>query len=180
MTSFQQLSQFRRNDSYSLSYRIRFAFWFFSGRPLLASIFPGTLWRKQVLRLFGANIGSGGRLKPRLHITCPWNLVIGSHCWIGESSWIDNLAPVVIGDNVCLSQGAYLCTGNHDYRSISFNLRLGPILIEDEVWIGARAIVAPGSHICSGAVIAIGAVVSKKVPAGVIVRGNPAQIIGSR
>ena len=180
MTSYQQLSQFRRNDSLTLSYHIRFGLWFFSGRLLLASFLPGTFWRKLILRLFGAKIGLGGRFKPRLHITCPWNLVIGSHCWIGESSWIDNLAKVVIGDNVCLSQGVYLCTGNHDYRTNAFDLKLAPIYVESFAWIAAKATVAPGVTIGKHAVVSLGSVVFHNIPERSIVKGNPAIIVGTR
>ena len=48
-------------------------------------------------------------------------------CWLAEDAWPGNLAPISLGDRVCLSQGAYLCTGNHDFRSPGFDLRLGPI-----------------------------------------------------
>ena len=180
MTSYQQLSRFKRSDTLLLSDHIRFALWFFSGRLLLASFLPGTFWRKQVLRLFGAKIGSGGRFKPRLQITCPWNLVIGSHCWIGESTWIDNIAQVVIGDNVCLSQGTYLCTGNHDYRAEAFDLRLAPICVESSAWIAANATVAPGVTIGKFAIVSLGSVVFKDIPECAIVKGNPAIIVGTR
>lgn len=180
MTSYQQLSQFRRNDSLSLSDHIRFSLWFFSGRLLLASFLPGTFWRKQILRLFGAKIGPGGRFKPRLHITCPWNLVVGSHCWLGESLWIDNLAQVVIGDNVCLSQGAYLCTGNHDYRAEAFDLQLAPICVDSFAWVAAKATVAPGVNIGKYAIVSLGSVVFSDIPDSSIVKGNPAVVVGTR
>ena len=43
------------------------------------------------------------------------------------TAWPGNLAPISLGDRVCLSQGAYLCAGNHNFRSPGFDLRLGPI-----------------------------------------------------
>jgi putative colanic acid biosynthesis acetyltransferase WcaF len=67
------------------------------------------------LRRFGAKVGKGVRLKPSVQIKFPWKLEIGNHCWIGEHVWIDNLAPVKLGNHVCLSQGAFLLTGNHNY-----------------------------------------------------------------
>ena len=81
---------------------------------------------------------------------------------------------------MCLSQGAYLCTGNHNFRSPGFDLRLGPITIGDDAWIAARAVLAPNAQIGPGAVVAIGAVVSGAVPAGAIMRGNPAILVGYR
>ena len=154
--------------------------WFLLGKPLLASWLPGTAWRKQLLRLFGARLGRGGRVKPRVHITSPWMLRVGDHCWLGEDLWIDNLAPVVIGDQGRLSQGVYLRTGNHDYRSSTFDLRLGSITINDQVWIASKAVLAPGTQVEVGAVVVLGAVVSGVVPAGAIVRGNPAVVVGQR
>ncbi len=154
--------------------------WLLLGKPLLASPLPGTPWRKALLRCFGASLGAGGRFKPGLQVTFPWRLVVGDHCWLGENLWIDNLAQVQLGDRVCLSQGAYLCTGNHDFRSTGFDLRLGPITIGADAWIAARAVLAPHTQIGAGAVIALGAVVSGTIPAGVIMRGNPAIAVGQR
>ena len=179
LINYQQLSLFKRSPP-SFFYNFRFLVWYFTGRLLLASKFPGTYWRKQLLRLFGARIGLGGRIKPRLFVTCPWNLKVGNHCWIGESAWIDNLAPVVIGDNVCLSQGVYLCTGNHDYRSISFDLHLAPIRIDSSAWVAAKSVIAPGTTIGQHAVISLGSVVAGDIPRLSIVKGNPGIVVGQR
>ena len=155
--------------------------WFCIGSPLLALRWlPGSAWRVLLLRAFGAKVGSGCRIKPGLRVKFPWRLKVGRSCWLAEDAWIDNLALVQIGDRVCLSQGTYLCTGNHDFRSTEFELRLGPITIGSDAWIAARAVLAPGCRIGPGAVVALGAVVSGTVPSGVIVRGNPAAVVGER
>ena len=161
--------------------RIMQILWFCSGAPLLAARWlPGSAWRVLLLRAFGARLGSGCRIKPGLRVKFPWRLQVGQACWLGEDAWIDNLALVRLGDRVCLSQGAYLCTGNHDFRSPAFNLRLSPITIGSDAWIAASAVIAPGSKIGDGAVVALGAVVNCSVPAGAIVRGNPAVVVGLR
>ncbi len=155
--------------------------WFCLGAPLLATRWlPGSDWRLWMLRTFGAHIGPGCRIKPGLRVKFPWRLVVGQACWLGEDAWIDNLAHVTLGDRVCLSQGAYLCTGNHDFRSPGFDLRLGPISIGPDAWISARAVLAPGTHVGAGAVVGLGAVVSGAVPPEAIVRGNPAVVVGQR
>jgi putative colanic acid biosynthesis acetyltransferase WcaF len=178
----QQLDRYRTPPTWHPGApRLVQTLWFFLGAPLLAARWlPGSPWRVALVRAFGAQIGSGCRLKPGLRVKFPWRLQVGEACWLGEDAWIDNLAPVTLGDRVCLSQGAYLCTGNHDFRSAGFDLRLGPITIGSHAWIAAMAVLAPGTQIGSGAVVAIGAVVRGTVPAGAIVRGNPAVVVGQR
>ena len=159
---------------------LRFASWYCVGRMLVASFVPGTFWRRWLLRLYGAKLGVGGRIKPGVRITKPWNLALGDHCWLGENIWIDNLAFVQIGDCVCLSQGAYLCTGNHDFRRVTFDLLLGQIRIDSEAWIAAQAVLAPGTHVGAAAVVGLGSVASGEIPAGAILQGNPAVVVGQR
>ena len=156
------------------------ALWLIIASPIVSSHMPGTIWRKFLLRLFGAKIGIGGRIKPKLKVTFPWKLKVGNHCWLGECLWIDNVAEVKIGNQVCLSQGAYLCTGNHNYKSHLFDLSLGSIKIEDCAWIAAKAIIAPGTSIGEGTIVSLGSVISGTVPPGMIVKGNPGKIINKR
>jgi putative colanic acid biosynthesis acetyltransferase WcaF len=136
--------------------------------------------KRRLLRAFGAKIGTGAVLKPGVNIKYPWKLEIGEHTWIGEKVWIDNLAVVRIGSNACLSQGAFLLTGNHDYTSPGFDLMIREIVLEDGVWIGAKAIVGPGVTCCSHAVLTAGSVATDNLGAYGIYRGNPATWVRER
>jgi putative colanic acid biosynthesis acetyltransferase WcaF len=133
-----------------------------------------------LLRLFGAKIGGGVVIKPDVNIKYPWFLDIGDFTWIGEGAWIDNLAPITIGCHACVSQGAYLLTGNHDYTSPAFDLVIKPIVIEDGAWIGAKAVVTPGTTVGSHAIVTVGSVIGGKAEPYMIHRGNPAQPIRQR
>jgi len=132
------------------------------------------------LRRFGAKVGKGVLIKPSVQIKFPWKLSIGNHAWIGEHVWIDNLEQVTIGPNVCISQGALLLTGNHDYKKPSFDLITKPIVLEEGVWIGAKAVVCPGVIARSHAVLAVGSVATKELKAYSIYQGNPAERIRER
>ncbi|MFP5040685.1 WcaF family extracellular polysaccharide biosynthesis acetyltransferase [Parasediminibacterium sp. JCM 36343] len=127
-----------------------------------------------LLKAFGASVGTGVVIKPSVNIKYPWFLTIGNNVWIGEAVWIDNLTHVIIGNNVCLSQGAMLLTGNHNYSKQSFDLIIGEIKLEDGVWIGAKAIVCPGITCYSHSVLAAASVANKSLEAYSIYQGNPA------
>jgi putative colanic acid biosynthesis acetyltransferase WcaF len=133
-----------------------------------------------LLRFFGAQIGHGVVIKPQVKITFPWKLTIGDHVWLGEECWILNLAPVVIESNVCISQRAFLCTGNHDYHSPAFDLITKPIRVEQGAWVGAGAFVGPGVAVGSHAVLTAGSVATKALDAYGIYRGNPAVLVKKR
>ena len=133
-----------------------------------------------LLRLFGAKIGRGVVIKPAVNIKYPWKLAVGDHCWIGENVWIDNLADVKIGSHVCLSQGAMLLTGNHDFTSPSFDLKTAEISLHDGVWIGARAVVCPGVTCHSHAVLTVQSVATRDLEAYSVNRGNPAVKVKNR
>ncbi len=127
-----------------------------------------------LLRCFGAQVGRGVLLKPRVTIKFPWKLSIGDHVWIGEGVWIDNLAPVALGSHVCLSQGAMLLTGNHDYSRPTFDLIVSPIRVENGAWVGARALVCPGVVLHECAVLTVASVATHNLEAFGIYQGNPA------
>jgi putative colanic acid biosynthesis acetyltransferase WcaF len=132
------------------------------------------------LKLFGAKIGRGVIIKPSVNIKYPWFLEIGDNVWIGEDAWIDNLCDVTIGNNVCISQGAYIFTGSHNYKKESFDLMMSPITIEDGVWIGAKTIICPGVTLKSHSFVTTGSVVTKDTEMYSIYQGNPAQFIRKR
>jgi len=136
--------------------------------------------KRFVLRAFGARVGDGVIIKPRVNIHLPWKLTVGNHAWIGEEVFILNFEPVVIGDHCCISQRVFLCTGNHDYRKPSMPYRNQPITIEDGAWIGAQAFVSPGVTIGSEAVIAAGSVVTRSQPAAMVCAGNPCAPVRNR
>jgi putative colanic acid biosynthesis acetyltransferase WcaF len=144
------------------------------------SLFPVYGIKVALLRLFGAKIGQQVEVKPNVNIKYPWNLTIADEVWIGENVWIDNIAMVTLGANVCLSQGAVLITGSHNYKKTSFNLITGGITLEDGVWIGAMAIVNQGLTIGSHAVLTAGSVATKDLEAYTIYQGNPAVKIRDR
>lgn len=133
-----------------------------------------------LLRIFGARVGAGLVIKPRVNIKHPWRLIIGDHVWIGEEVWIDNLVTVHIGSNVCLSQGALILTGSHDYTDPSFRLILGEVYLEDGAWIAARSMVCPGVRCGRNAVITAGSVVRKDAEPDGIYAGNPAVCVRKR
>ena len=133
-----------------------------------------------LLRMTGASVGAGVVIKPRVTIKYPWKLAVGDHSWIGEQVWIDNLDQVTIGAHVCISQGALLLCGNHDYKKPTFDLITGPIVLEDGVWIGAKASVAPGVTCGSHSVLAMGSVATKNLEEWIVYQGNPALAVRER
>jgi putative colanic acid biosynthesis acetyltransferase WcaF len=157
------------------------ALWFFIGLPIVrSSLLPSSSIRRIVLRSFGAKLERGVVLKPGIRVKSPWFLSIGKNSWIGEDVWIDNLVEVKIGANVCISQGAYLCTGNHDWSDISFGLNVRQIVLEDGSWVGARALLGPGVIIGACGIAVAGSIVTKSIPAFEIHAGNPASFIKRR
>ena len=134
----------------------------------------------RLLRLFGARVGMGVNIKPSVNIKYPWLLEIGDYTWIGENVWIDNLARVRIGNNVCVSQGAMLLCGNHNYKKPTFDLMIGEITLEDGSWVGAQAVVCPGVTLHTHAVLGVGSVGNRDLDAYCIYQGCPAAKVRER
>ncbi|WP_108063691.1 WcaF family extracellular polysaccharide biosynthesis acetyltransferase [Poseidonibacter lekithochrous] len=163
------------NDWYTAGSTSKKLIWYFVNIFIFKAMIPlSSSLKVKILKIFGSKIGTGVVIKPNVSIKYPWFLSIGDNCWIGEDVWIDNLAQVTIGDNVCLSQGSYLLTGSHNYKEESFDLIIGPIILEDGVWIGAKAIVCPGIICKTHSILSVGSIATKNLEANVIYQGNPA------
>jgi putative colanic acid biosynthesis acetyltransferase WcaF len=141
---------------------------------------PASGVKVTLLRLFGAQIGKGVVIKPGVNIKYPWHLKIGAHTWIGERVWIDNLVLVTIGNNVCISQGAILQTGSHNYKKTTFDLITGSITLSNGVWIGCGAVVNQGVTAADHSVLTSGSVANKDLEPYFIYQGNPAVKIRQR
>lgn len=173
------LSKYSNKEYYPGSLLKRLT-WYIVGEYLVNSAIPGSKWRVLLLRVFGAKIGKGVVMKPYIKIKYPWKLEIGHHTWIGEYVWIDNLAKVKIGSNVCISQGAMLLCGNHNYKKTTFDLIVRSIIVEDGVWIGAKSVVCPGVVLKSHSLITVGSIITQNTEPYSIYQGNPAVKIRDR
>jgi acetyltransferase-like isoleucine patch superfamily enzyme len=108
------------------------------------------------------------------------DVIIGNNCRIGLSNVI--IGPVTIGNNVILAQNIVVSGMNHGYQDVKVPIRdqkctVMPVLINDECWIGANAVIVAGVTIGKHSVVAAGSVVTHHVPPFCIVAGNPAKII---
>jgi len=145
-----------------------------------SGLFPFYGVKNLLLRAFGAKIGKHVEIKPCVNIKYPWHLTIGNEVWIGENVWIDCLVPVIIGNNVCLSQGSMILTGSHNYKKTTFDLITDNVVLEDGVWIGAGAIVNLGITAASHAVLSSGSVATTNLEPYSIYQGNPAKKVRER
>jgi len=169
------------NSWYKPGNPLKRGLWYIINHLFLKSgLFPFSRFKVFLLRMFGAVIGKNVNIKPSVSIKYPWFLSIADNCWIGENVWIDNLAIVTIGSNVCISQGAYILCGNHNYTKSAFDLIVKPIMIEDGVWVGAKSIICPGVLVGTHSVLTAGSVATANLEAYTIYQGNPALKVKAR
>ena len=175
MKETMHLDQYQKGDFSPGTSMLIYAMWFLIGDPILRSrwLYFSPV-KVLVLRFFGARIGRNVRIKPGVQVKFPWKLVIHDNVWIGENAWLDNIDFITIESNVCISQGAYLCTGNHDWSQKSFDLIYAPVKICSGAWIAARAIVGPGVEVGNSAILTMGSVAAKSLEPGFIYSGIPA------
>jgi putative colanic acid biosynthesis acetyltransferase WcaF len=158
----------------------RILWYYFNALFFKTSIIPSSAFKVFLLNLFGAKVGKNVTIKPCVNIKYPWNLHIGNESWIGENVWIDSLVLIHIGAHVCLSQGAVLLTGSHNYKKTSFDLITKGIILEDGVWICAGAMVTQGITAASHAVLTSGSIATKNMEGYSIYQGNPAVKVRER
>jgi len=141
---------------------------------------PSHTLRTLGYRLMGVKIGRGSKIHMWANFFNPLGVEIGEDTIIGDHCFLDGRAKLKIGSHVAIASQVLIYNSKHDVHDPEFKAVLGPVEIEDYVFIGPRAIILPGVKIGKGAVIAAGAVVTRNVAPGKIVAGVPAQEIGER
>ncbi len=141
---------------------------------------PMHAWRVRVLRMWGCKTGARCHVYSDAVIWAPWNLTLEDDACIGDGADIYSVGEIRLGKRAIVSQQAFLCTASHDHRQQNFPLIVKPIVLEERAWVAARAIVLPGITIGAGAVVGAGSVVTRDVPAGCTVAGNPARVVRSK
>jgi acetyltransferase-like isoleucine patch superfamily enzyme len=145
-----------------------------------AGYIPSHYVRRFFYRVFGVRIGRGSTVHMFARFYNPFNISIGDDSIIGEGVVLDGRDKLIIGNHVDIATEVMIYNSQHDIRDLSFQAIHAPVVIEDYVFVGPRAIILPGITIKKGAVIGAGAVVTKDVEALTIVGGVPAKQIGER
>lgn len=141
---------------------------------------PFSRWYILLLKLFGCKIYGRPFIAPSAKIYAPWLLEISHRACLAPRCEVYNLGPVKIGERSVVAQYAYICNGTHDFSSKVMHLVVGEIIIEKDVFVGAKAIILPGLKLCEGAIVGAGAIVTKDVDSWTVVGGNPAKVIKKR
>ena len=163
MPKSRNLADFEGANRQTLE-RFRAAIWFYTQILLFKSSLSFSFLRVPLLRFFGATVGKRVLIRRGVRIHFPWNLSIGDDVWIGEEVWFINHEKITIGSDVCISQRSIICSGGHDYRSVSLEYAHKPIEIKDGAWICLDAKVLPGVTIGECSVVAAGEIAWKSLP----------------
>ncbi len=137
-------------------------------------------WRRMLLRMFGARIGSGTAVYPSAKIWAPWNLVCEDMVAIANGADIYNPSVIHLGSHAIVSQDAFLCGASHAYDDPAFPLYSKPIVIGRYAWVCARACVMPGVTIADGAILGLASVATRDLPEWSIWAGSPCRQISLR
>jgi maltose O-acetyltransferase len=131
-------------------------------------------------RAMKINIAKSARILSGTWLDTRGNLIIGENTIINQRCRLDNRGGIEIGANVSISAEVHIITADHDIQHPMFIGRTAKVVIEDYVFIGSRATILPGITIGKGAVVAVGACVTKDVPPYTVVGGVPAKIFKTR
>lgn len=167
---------------------------FFSIKPILIKLFnPGKIdcvinqrrWGRgfTVVVSKGSHISIGARNNFRnyfqIRAVHGGKIIIGDDCFCNTNVSITSLDNVKIGNRVKLANNVVIVDHDHDYISGNIGYQSKPVVIEDDVWIGANVVILKGVTIGKGAVVAAGAVVTNSIPSCCVAGGVPAKIIKS-
>ena len=115
----------------------------------------------------------------------PYRIQLGYNVFINRNAYITARGPITIGDNVIIGPGVVINSGMHWYQDPNTLIRdqghkILPIIIENDVWIGAKAVIMPGVFIGKGSVVGAGSIVTTSIPPYSVAVGVPARVIKKR
>lgn len=149
---------------------------------------PGLIYigiRYAVVKTLVESLGDNVRINENVYLYNFYNLKLGSNVSIWPMCYIECSGKVIIGNDVSIAHAVTIMSEEHNYLDKRIPIKdqgksYAPVIIKDNVWIGAKATILSGVTIGSGAIIGAGAVVTKDVPENTIVAGVPAKIIKNR
>ena len=145
----------------------------------------GMLVRYSLYKLVFKKIKSFALIYPGVYFTHTYGIEIGHRFSVNSGTIIDGRGRITIGDDVMIGPHTAIYSSGHDFTQLGRSMTsldhiMAPVVIKNDVWIGAHVCIPGGITIGRGAVIAAGAVVTKDVEDNMIVAGVPAQIIRKR
>ncbi len=131
------------------------------------------------------SVGEKSKIEENVSISWPSRLCIGRHCLIQSDCILHSMGGIHIGDYVGIGSKSIIVSFAHNYLRPQYLpydnvVTIKPVVIRDAVWIGFAAHIMPGVEIGEGAIVGMGATVTKNVPPLAVVIGNPAEIVGYR
>lgn len=140
------------------------------------------LWsvRKCFYKCLGMKIGRGSRIYMKCTVYKPWNITIGNNTTINEKCVLDGRGGLVIGDNSSVSIQSMIISASHKSKSKSFEYYESGVIIGNNVWLGARAIVLDGSVLNDASIISAGSVFKGVAEKDTIYAGIPAVVYKKR
>jgi maltose O-acetyltransferase len=145
----------------------------------------GVWLRGRALRLFFERLGERTIVQAGMRVTNPEKVSIGAHCNFAQGVFITGGGGVTIGDWVGFGPDVKIWSVSHRFDDpdrpwLQQGWETKPVVIEDDVWLGANVFVMPGITIGKGAIVSACALVNKSIPAFALVAGNPARVVGWR
>lgn len=145
----------------------------------------GIAIRYVFLKSIAKEVGDNVSIHPHVYIYNPQNLIIGNNVSIHSMAYIESSGGITIGNDVSIAHGVTIMSESHNYSDPinpikDQGLKLSPIEIKDNVWIGAKSTILSGIIIETGSIVGAGAVVTKDIEIDNIVAGVPAKAIKMR
>lgn len=158
-----------------------FFYWLFTYLANLTGRIPiHTVRHFLYVHIFKVKIEKDGVIYSGCRFYEPGKLTMGHRSIVGYNAFLDARRTITIGENVNIGGDVAIFSCEHDINSPSFGGKGGPVVINDWVYIGTRAMILPGVTVGEGAVVASGAVVTKDVKPWTVVGGVPARYIKDR